>query len=894
MTIRAVMKTPGKPFASFIEILESRIAPAALTFLDVDGDIVQIFSSKGTDAQLGAAAQFLAGSSGQQLQVLNLASNSVFAGANISIDVVGGTGDGLVDVGFIRAPGLDLGRVHVDGDLCRIVAGDANTANGSVRALVVQTMGQADSPLVDSSRSFLTGKLNVFRARGDVSDVTITVSGGLFDLDGQIGMVDIRGDLLGGDSTRSGAIVAKGAIGTVRIGGSIVGGNGAESGSVITERTLGTLTINEQLRGGDGVRSGRVFAADQFSNATISGNILGGGGEESGTISSFTGLGNILVEGRIIGGLGRLSGVIGSGGDVASVQIGNSIVGGDGALSGAILAKGSIANARATFLVGGSGEQSGAIGAEGFVGKVNLLGIQGGEGRESGAVGSKTGLGKVVVRGDVGGGSGDSSGAILSAGFIDRVIIRSSDPAIGLIGGTGRDSGVVGAVGPIGSVLLQGSLIGGVGLRSGAIGSEQFLGSIHITGSIRGGGDFGKGGPVFGAGIAEGGLPLGGDFSGRVVSGGAIGEVLVDGSVVGGAGLESGAIGSFGGIGKIAIRGDLVGGNIQERAGSILSGGDLGRVEIGVRDAESGGSIIGGNAPDTGAIVCLGDLGVVIVERNMVGSFGANSGSISGENSVSGDPGGTIRRVVVRGIVQGGFGQNSGTIQSTSDITTIAIGRDDGEGGDVLLGGDGNFSGSVISGSKIGKITINGGVVGGAGRLSGVIETDGDGTDGDMNTVIINGTLRGGEGQNSGLVFSSGAINSISVGALQGGPGKLSGSISSELGIESVVINGNVDGGAGDFSGQIVGGNIKSVSIAGSIRGGDGLESGAVIATVRDLATVNIGGSLISGLGVRSGLIAAQRNLISLTLDSTQVRWKIARPSARAAACKGPRFPRSG
>ena len=42
---------------SYVELLESRIAPAAIYhFTDVDGDLVTIKTSKGTDAQLAARA----------------------------------------------------------------------------------------------------------------------------------------------------------------------------------------------------------------------------------------------------------------------------------------------------------------------------------------------------------------------------------------------------------------------------------------------------------------------------------------------------------------------------------------------------------------------------------------------------------------------------------------------------------------------------------------------------------------------------------------------------------------------------------------------------------------------------------------------------------------------
>ena len=74
------MNTPGRPLPTSIEILESRIAPAAITFTDFDGDRVKITVSKGTSADIRAAAHI----SGGQLLELDLASNPIFADADVT------------------------------------------------------------------------------------------------------------------------------------------------------------------------------------------------------------------------------------------------------------------------------------------------------------------------------------------------------------------------------------------------------------------------------------------------------------------------------------------------------------------------------------------------------------------------------------------------------------------------------------------------------------------------------------------------------------------------------------------------------------------------------------------------------------------------------------------
>src|SRR5678816_3892338 len=98
-----------------IEPLESRIAPASLTFTDVDGDNVKITISGVGSLTLGVNVIVTA----DQLQTLDL-SGAAFQGANVKIVATRAPllgGDGFVNVGRINATGRDLGTVRVDGDL---------------------------------------------------------------------------------------------------------------------------------------------------------------------------------------------------------------------------------------------------------------------------------------------------------------------------------------------------------------------------------------------------------------------------------------------------------------------------------------------------------------------------------------------------------------------------------------------------------------------------------------------------------------------------------------------------------------------------------------------------------------------------------------------------------
>ena len=115
----AHQKTPAMP-AFFIEPLEARIAPAAIfTYIDVDGDLVTIKTSKGTDTQLAdIVVPFLSSEgvpNGQELQQIDFSMNAaVFKGTDLSVTAVrtNGAGDGRVNVGYIDATSTTMARAR--------------------------------------------------------------------------------------------------------------------------------------------------------------------------------------------------------------------------------------------------------------------------------------------------------------------------------------------------------------------------------------------------------------------------------------------------------------------------------------------------------------------------------------------------------------------------------------------------------------------------------------------------------------------------------------------------------------------------------------------------------------------------------------------------------------
>ena len=163
-----------------IELLESRIAPAtvlpgghAVSYTDVDGDVVMVTVSKGTLTPNNFTFDTAFSDSGpQQLQSL-LLNDPQFAGAAVSVvaKAVNGVGNGLANVGFIQAKDIDLASVKVMGDLGRIVAGDPDPAAPGLKTLTANSMGlfgtstQANGGTL---RSFITGGIAQITVAGDL------------------------------------------------------------------------------------------------------------------------------------------------------------------------------------------------------------------------------------------------------------------------------------------------------------------------------------------------------------------------------------------------------------------------------------------------------------------------------------------------------------------------------------------------------------------------------------------------------------------------------------------------------------------------------------------------------------------------------------------------------
>ena len=800
-----------------IEILEARIAPAAVFhYTDVDGDKVTLTSSLGVNADLASAAHVVVG----QLQLLDIETamfGAEFSGASFSFTVVKALhGDGLANVGYINATGVDLGTVSVLGDLGRIDAGNATTSTPAILALTAKSLGRfgTDTQAAGGNlTSNIKGPLGALTVAGDVTGVFISVTGGA---DGKIGPITIGGSLVGGSTLNAGEILASGDIGAVKITGSVLGGSASFTGFIQSfTGKIASVAIGGSVVGGAGADSGTIGADGDMGAVTVGGSVLGGAGTVSGDIQSSNGkIASVTINGSLIGGqatgaVGSFSGVIDSAGDIAFVKIGGNVQGGTAATdSGEIQSDNGklLSVSIGGSLLGGSGSNSGLIIAHGDLGAVTIgHDVIGGTGTDSAFIASSTGkIASLTIAGSLIGGTKMGSGEVTCAGDIGAVKIGQN-----VQGGSGLQSGFIRTTsGKIASLAIGGSLTGGSVGDSGEVISHGDFGAITIGHDLQGGG---------------------GAQSGRIQSEvGKIASVSIGGSLLGGSASNAGEILSHGDLGSVKITHDLTGGSMSNAGRIGVEVGKLGGISI-------GGSLIGGAGADSAEVTANGDVGVVSIAHDFRGGSGPDSGFVR-------SAAGAIASVTIGGSIVGGSGNGSGLIQTALDLGPVKIGRD-------LQGGSGAVSGFVSSGGKLASISVGGSIVGasnsGANLNSGEIFAQSD-----IGPVFIGHDLRGGGGAESGSIKAlSGKIAGVKIGgSVVGGSAGSSGFIQGHGDVGVVTIGRDVQGGSGQDTGAIESatGKLAGVTLAGSLRGGSGQDSGTIV-SAGDLGPIKIGRDFTGG-----------------------------------------------
>lgn len=627
------------------EALENRRVMATLvnsttvTYQDIDGDDVTVKFSRPVLTSQAVANNVFGFSVGsvnnsnalkQQLNEIDLASIAAAAGTTISLNAVRNNtngGDGFAALGQILA-NLDLGNVTIDGDLGRIDAGDANVSTTGVAGLTVKSLGRFGLTTgATSLSSLIDGRLGQFTVKGDMHKSALFVQGGVngtigsitisgsiigdtletgrIMAAGNVGAVQIDGDLRGGSGGNSGFLEVFGKIASLKVGGSIRGDVGSRSGSV-RSIGIGAITIQGSLIGGDGNESGFLYSDGDVASLKLGGSVIGSNGADSGAMEFRSSVGPVTIAGNIQGGVGTESGRVEIDGTVARWTMDGSLLGGSGGASGQIIVKdGLVNNSRISCdVIGGSGNGSGQIGL-GAVGANNLTiggAVRGGTANGSGGV-SAAFFGTLTIGGDLVGGSASGivelkRSGLVSANRISKLTIGGSIVAgVDATSGEFEDNGAVRVAQELSSLTVNGSLIGNSTNRVLITANRQVatsttvdlaIGSVKIGGRveyarIRAGISYNIGAENADAQI--GSVTVGGDWiASSITAGTSVGPDGLVGTAddlkLDGIGVKDSA-GIVSKINSITIGGQLIGtpgggdhfGFVAEQLGTIRIGG---------------------------------------------------------------------------------------------------------------------------------------------------------------------------------------------------------------------------------------------------------------------------------------------------------------------------------
>jgi hypothetical protein len=922
-----------------IEPLESRIAPATLvnpttlTFHDQDGDDVTLKFSKPVLTSIATANAVLKFNTGtvdadarndtvQQLQLIDLTALPAGAATGLGFTLVGKAsktrgGDGSVNVGFIKATGIDLGTISVGGDLGRIMAGVADaTDKPAVKSLTVKSIGEfgvsTQSP-GGSLVSTFNGSLPSLMVKGNLRDAKIltngsaafakigsvtiggSILGGNIDAHGSIASVNIAGSLIGGSTFNTGMIRTDGALGKVMIGGSVIGTTG-NTGVISAEGVITSVKIAGDLRGGGLASSGLINCKASILNAVIGGSIIGDF-TISGLILADLKIGRVSVAGDVVGGAFGNSGAIrADGGSIDSVTIKGSLIGGAGAAGAVVSAAGAIGALKIGGSVrAGSGAESGSITAGGNSGAFtiggSLVGYQGAEGTlgENGAHVQAPSIASVKIGGSIIGGAGASSGKVSGTGRgLGLVSVGGS-----VLGGAGEDTGAISG-GAIGKVTIGGDVRGGAGSNSASIrASVASIQSIVIGGSVFSGA--GSGSALIGA---AGDLP----------------SVTIKGSLIGTAAQSAvvAAQGHFGGTPSPAIGKLSIGGRVE--SAEILAGYNGTVARNG--DAQIGSVTVGGDwvASSIAAGVLRGADGFfgTADDTQITGINSATLHSRIGSVTIKGQALGTIGGADHFGFVAESIGSvkvgafsktlTAGVDAERLGATDDFIAREDVVGADVLPPAFANNPNiNVLPNRMVATFTdVDGdlvtvktskpvltadrffGIASGAGVQIQLIDFSGVTAAGFDLTITAKPQDVNGDGKADGDGFVN--IGAINAGGIDLGAVSIAGDLGRILagdsdlrspGLKSLTVQSLGEFGA---STQAAGGDLVSaltslgtLTVKGSVRGATVIVNGADDAPTSKLGAVSIGGSVFGGATAGAGRIFALGTIGSVKIGGSVI-----------------------
>ncbi|MBC7965874.1 MAG: hypothetical protein H7Z17_08110, partial [Fuerstia sp.] len=655
-------------------------------------------------------------------------------------------GDGFAALGQINATGRDLGAVSIDGDLGRILAGDATTATPGVADLTVYSMGRFGTVTgaIDLT-STIRGTVGSLIVRADIKGAFLQVIGGV---DGRLDTLSVGGSMIGNSVANSGRVHSEGSMGKVSVSGDVIGGGGTHSGAITTFRDIVSVNIGGSLIGGSSTFAGTILSdylgggpkpgevGGHIGPVSIGRDVLGGSDTAAGTIISESGrLGNVTIGGSLLAGSANRSAHIHSNLEMGAILIGGSVVGGNGAQSGQIESKLTMGTVTiGGSLKGGIGEKSGQVTADIDLGNVSIgKNVVGAEGKDSGQVFCGRDMGSVTIGGSIRGGTNDASGRVYAGQAMGAARVTGD-----IVGGAGRASGRLDGIG-MPSVLVGGSVRGGKGDTSGGVeGRGGNIATLRVTGDV-----------VGGAGVGSG-----------TIGANQLGIVTLGGSLIGGTSSYSGQIFSTIVINNLTIAGNIRGGSATGTQDLVWTG--LVHCASGRIDSLTlGGSLIAGTDATTGTF-----------EHNGAIRAGNNIGRIAIRGSIVGNATNAAYILAFgQQIPPAGSDVAIGAINVTGRVEHALIhagvdsfGRSnaDAQIGTVTVGGDWIAS-SLVAGAQAGADGVFG--TQDDAKFSGAFTRDAAAVFSRINSVIIGGQVVGTEftGDHFGIVAES--VGSLSIGA---------------------------------------------------------------------------------------------------------------------------------
>lgn len=251
-------------------------------------------------------------------------------------------GDG-VESGTVFAGGSkgNITSVEIGAD----IVGGTETNSGSVQAagnigtmlLGGSLIGKGTPPDPAIPNDLGGSNAGYIGAGGDIKLITIGVdilggvglNSGVISVDGNVGTLSIGGEVKGGSYQQSGAIFISGSAKNISVAESVTGTDYSYTGYIQALRGAGTIFVGGDLIGGDSIDGSSATSGTNFSGAIAVGGLTTVNGQTSvayGNAKSIT-IGGDIVAGHVVDGILKNSGAVRVNGYLGALEVGGAVVG---------------------------------------------------------------------------------------------------------------------------------------------------------------------------------------------------------------------------------------------------------------------------------------------------------------------------------------------------------------------------------------------------------------------------------------------------------------------------------------------------------------------------------------------------------------------------------------